>query len=508
MFGYLNLNDPTKIGNTESQEAINLRLDRGYLEYQSWPIDTTIMRSGKDPQGNVIRVDPSVPIGFIGVLQRVLTGGNDIIGLRYPPNNIGWNYGVKPVLCDTSVGPGPFYPAKEYNYAITLFDPVAGEESRPFFVTAYTDGIYQLGFKDFPGMGSNYPLKEDLEWRIYRRPLGSAEYLQLPHPTIQAVTDNATSYLDTFNDSELTLPLNTVDVYDPYDISSSSVNLFAIHNGRLWLPRPFVETGADQREPGHLLFFSKQNIFGEFPFNNYFSFNSPIQALWSIDETLYIITEEGPYALYGNDESDFVLKEISNTGVGGAWVGGSAAVGNQIIFISTEKTERAVGKSIHSIFGNAFNLISEKINKMFPVVYPTTINAHGSGVVDNRFLVLGYGEPTTTGGKYLLRRLVFDTVTGGFLIGNPATTEFSYKSKEFGSPGWWVGARRMFVRGLGNFTVELYGDGVKIDEIAFSISGTIPQTEDFTVPPYRCNYFSYRFIGQSNSKIYEFGRKE
>jgi len=507
MFGYLNLNDPTKIGNTESQEAINLRLDRGYLEYQSWPIDTTIMRSGKDPQGNVIRVDPSVPIGFIGVLQRVLTGGNDIIGLRYPPNNIGWNYGVKPVLYDTSVGPGPFYPAKEYNYAITLFDPVAGEESRPFFVTAYTDGTYQLGFKDFPGMGSNYPLKEDLEWRIYRRPLGSAEYLQLPHPTIQAVTDNATSYLDTFNDSALTLPLNTVDVYDPYDISSSSVNLFAIHNGRLWLPRPFVETGADQREPGHLLFFSKQNIFGEFPFNNYFSFNSPIQALWSIDETLYIITEEGPYALYGNDESDFVLKEISNTGVGGAWVGGSAAVGNQIIFISTEKTERAVGKSIHSIFGNAFNLISEKINKMFPVVYPTTINAHGSGVVDNRFLVLGYGEPTT-GGAYLVRRLVFDTVTGGFLIGNPATTEFSYKSKEFGSPGWWVGARRMFVRGLGNFTVELYGDGVKIDEIAFSISGTIPQTEDFTVPPYRCNYFSYRFIGQSNSKIYEFGRKE
>ncbi|HNS10201.1 MAG TPA: hypothetical protein PKN29_10905 [Candidatus Ozemobacteraceae bacterium] len=507
MFGYLNLNDPTKIGNTESQEAINLRLDRGYLEYQSWPIDTTIMRSGKDPQGNVIRVDPSVPIGFIGVLQRVLTGGNDIIGLRYPPNNIGWNYGVKPVLYDTSVGPGPFYPAKEYNYAITLFDPVAGEESRPFFVTAYTDGTYQLGFKDFPGMGSNYPLKEDLEWRIYRRPLGSAEYLQLPHPTIQAVTDNATSYLDTFNDSALTLPLNTVDVYDPYDISSSSVNLFAIHNGRLWLPRPFVSTGADQREPGHLLFFSKQNIFGEFPFNNYFSFNSPIQALWSIDETLYIITEEGPYALYGNDESDFVLKEISNTGVGGAWVGGSAAVGNQIIFISTEKTERAVGKSIHSIFGNAFNLISEKINKMFPVVYPTTINAHGSGVVDNRFLVLGYGEPTT-GGAYLLRRLVFDTVTGGFLIGNPATTEFSYKSKEFGSPGWWVGARRMFVRGLGNFTVELYGDGVKIDEIAFSISGTIPQTEDFTVPPYRCNYFSYRFIGQSNSKIYEFGRKE
>ena len=507
MFGYLNLNDPTKIGNTESQEAINLRLDRGYLEYQSWPIDTTIMRSGKDPQGNVIRVDPSVPIGFIGVLQRVLTGGNDIIGLRYPPNNIGWNYGVKPVLYDTSVGPGPFYPAKEYNYAITLFDPVAGEESRPFFVTAYTDGTYQLGFKDFPGMGSNYPLKEDLEWRIYRRPLGSAEYLQLPHPTIQAVTDNATSYLDTFDDSALTLPLNTVDVYDPYDISSSSVNLFAIHNGRLWLPRPFVETGADQREPGHLLFFSKQNIFGEFPFNNYFSFNSPIQALWSIDETLYIITEEGPYALYGNDESDFVLKEISNTGVGGAWDGSSAAIGNQIIFISTEKTERAVGKGIHSIFGNAFNLISEKINKMFPVVYPTTINAHGSGVVDNRFLVLGYGEPTT-GGAYLLRRLVFDTVTGGFLIGNPATTEFSYKSKEFGSPGWWVGARRMFVRGLGNFTVELYGDGVKIDEIAFSISGTIPQTEDFTVPPYRCNYFSYRFIGQSNSKIYEFGRKE
>ncbi len=506
MFGYLNLNDPTKIGNTESQEAINLRLDRGYLEYQSWPIDTTIMRSGKDPQGNVIRVDPSVPIGFIGALQRVLTGGNDIIGLRYPPNHIVWNYGVKPVLYDTSVVPGS-YPAKEYNYAITLFDPVAGEESRPFFVTAYTDGTYQLGFKDFPGMGSNYPLKEYLEWRIYRRPLGSAEYLQLPHPTIQAVTDNATSYLDTFNDSALTLPLNTVDVYDPYDISSSSVNLFAIHNGRLWLPRPFVSTGADQREPGHLLFFSKQNIFGEFPFNNYFSFNSPIQALWSIDETLYIITEEGPYALYGNDESDFVLKEISNTGVGGAWVGGSAAVGNQIIFISTEKTERAVGKSIHSIFGNAFNLISEKINKMFPVVYPTTINAHGSGVVDNRFLVLGYGEPTT-GGAYLVRRLVFDTVTGGFLIGNPATTEFSYKSKEFGSPGWWVGARRMFVRGLGNFTVELYGDGVKIDEIAFSISGTIPQTEDFTVPPYRCNYFSYRFIGQSNSKIYEFGRKE
>ena len=153
MFGYLNLNDPTKIGDQESQEANNLRLDHGFLEYKQWPIDATIMREGKDQSGNTIRIATTTGIGSNGVVERVLSTGIDTIGILAPALNSGWNYPTKPTMYNTAVGQGP-YPGnyREVNYAITLYDSAAGEESAPFFVTGYTDGTYNLGFKDFPGM--------------------------------------------------------------------------------------------------------------------------------------------------------------------------------------------------------------------------------------------------------------------------------------------------------------------------------------------------------------------
>lgn len=509
MFGYLNLNDPTKIGDQESQEANNLRLDHGFLEYQQWPIDATIMREWKDLQGNIIRVTPTTGIGNSGIVERILPAGADTIGILAPSLNMGWNYPTNPTMYNTAVETGPSYPpTKEFNYAITLYDPAAGEESAPFFVTGYTDGTYNLGFKDFPGMGANYPRKTSLEWRIYRRPLGSSEYLQLPHPAIQAVTNNSTSYLDNFEDSALTLPLNTVD-NEQYYPAYYGARLLAVHNNRLWVPRPFVSIGINDSPRGHLLYFSKTNVFGETPINNYFSFNSPIVALHSIDETLFVITKESIYAIYGDDDSSFVVKEITNAGIGGLQFCNSAASGNKIIFISSSRANRNAGTGVHLIYGNSFDLISDKISPLFPVaaiIGFDTSGANGAGVIENRFLILGYGRIIDQS-SYQPKRLVYDSIANGFVTGD-STTSFTYRSKEFGSPGWWVGARRMFVRGAGNFTVELYGDGEKIDEISFNISVTQPRTEDFTVPPFRCNYFSYRFIGQANAKIYEFGRKE
>jgi hypothetical protein len=122
----------------------------------------------------------------------------------------------------------------------------------------------------------------------------------------------------------------------------------------------------------------------------------------------------------------------------------------------------------------------------------------GAGSVEDRFFVVRYENG---------QKLVYDVLAQGFLQASTDDT-FSYRSKEFGRPGIWDDTRRAFVRGLGDFKVELYYDGIKEDEIEFSIPGSVPQTEDFTVPGLRNNYFSFRFVGQQNAKIYEFGRLE
>jgi len=133
---------------------------------------------------------------------------------------------------------------------------------------------------------------------------------------------------------------------------------------------------------------------------------------------------------------------------------------------------------------------------------------YGAGGVKDRFCVVrGKVDGPMDNGL-----LVYDLLGNGFLTAedpNPTPpAEFYYRSKEFGTPGKWDNMRRAFVRGSGDFKVELYYDAEKVDEIEFSFSESIAEMEDFTVPPFEGNYFSFRFIGQANAKIFEFGRLE
>ena len=129
MFGYLNLNDPAKIAPTEAQEALNCRVDRGFLEYKAWTIDEKINREFKDFEGRRIFVDPashpssSGAFPDFGYLFRARSTGNDVLGAPSPTYITGWNPGSgagnTPRCQPVAYGSQP-YPVGTYDYISTL----------------------------------------------------------------------------------------------------------------------------------------------------------------------------------------------------------------------------------------------------------------------------------------------------------------------------------------------------------------------------------------------------
>lgn len=524
MFGYLNLNDPTKIGENESQEAKNLRLDRGYLEYQEFDIDETVNRLDKDINNLDIFLDSSEipagssvsPINQQGYLKRRLTAPRaDIVGTPAVPTLAEYSGGVgadKPDLSVVAHG-SQIFPPGETDYVITIYNPETNEESEGARWVR-TVGLNQtVQFSDFPAMSAGVPLfptifaeKTQAEFRIYRRPAGGAEFLRtLSDVTISAYNSNPGPYLDVTPDSELGEPCPTFNplVVAPFYFPQDRLfSIFTVHNSRLWFKqdekRP-ASPGLDSA--GSVLYYSKPYIYGEIPIDNFFAFNSPIVSLHSIDEALVVVCKENVFVIYGDSDKDFVVKQATDSNIGGVGGFASASIGNALCFLASDKTDRSKGNGLFLTVGGLIRKVSFQVDKLFPVApYESGVpfDVFGAGSVDDRFFVVRYA-----GGQ----RLVYDILSQGFLQGSDDNT-FSYRSKEFGRPGLWDDMRRAFVRGVGDFKLELYYDGIKEDEIEFSIPGTMPMTEDFTVPGLRANYFSYRFIGQQNAKIFEFGRLE
>ena len=54
MFGYLNLGNPKRIGDAESQEMKNCRIDQGYLEYATFATNQLNCRSVQLPNGKTV----------------------------------------------------------------------------------------------------------------------------------------------------------------------------------------------------------------------------------------------------------------------------------------------------------------------------------------------------------------------------------------------------------------------------------------------------------------------
>jgi hypothetical protein len=560
MFGYLNLNDPTKIGDNESQEAVNVKIDSGFLEYKEYDIDESGGRVEKDLDGSTIYLNGTLDVTAAksvisrtgaGYLFREYPGGKiDLVGVpslidtdTFPSGN--------PVLSVVSAPSSPVF-GGQYQYAITIYDPDSGEESAGLVWTRTFASGEAISFTSFPQLtnGANniyapfstyrtivFKNKTNAEYRIYRRSPGSPEFYRVPFPTIGAFSGGTPALIDQFADGSLGAPCENVwflpmgsnfPVVYPYSVApldKSGWSIFTIHNGRLWFKRDFprsvnVSASSTWESLGgtSVLYYTKRNKFGELPVLNYFKFNSEIVGLHSIDEALVVCCLDEIYVIYGDDERDFVVKQItdSNT-VGVAGYYSTAAVDGSLIFLGSYADDRGNRSSgIFAINGGRVTRISRKIETIFPLrkigeMSPTVIGTtkprpyYGSAAIEDRFFVVkaNFG----TAGTPVLKNLVYDVAENGFCLSDSSTT-FAYRSKEFGRPGKWDDMKRAFIRGLGQFTVELYYDGVKEDEITFNITGSAPKTEDFTVPGIRANYFSFRIIGQTNAKVYEFGRLE
>jgi hypothetical protein len=496
MFGYLNLNDPTKIANNEAQEALNCRVDRGYLEYKEWSVDTDIGRELKDLSGRRLFIDATFPAAG-GIFREVsVANPKDPIGLPDPSTLTGWNPGTNSAVntpyIQAVVSAGQFYPVGSYDYAITIYDADTGEESVPYQFAALPIGASEKAeFGSFPAVGDTafWATKPNLQYRIYRRPLGGSEFLRTTAGSLSASTGDAGPSADETIDAALGVACDSWDNYPIYTSAGGTVATFrfaAIHKNKLFLPTEYS------------LFYSKTAELGAFPLAYYYSFPSAVLAAVTLGEALFILTQKHAYVLYGQDENDFLLKRIDDGTPGAPSYDGVCPLAGRLAFLGGETT----AKGVYLAAGAQAVKASNAIESYFPVMIGGSAGTIGAGAEENRFAVFDHrsdeGDP---------RKIILDTATGGFLLGDDSGV-FSYRSKEFGRPGAWDNMRRAFVRGVGDFTIELYGDLEKIDEINFSISGSIPQTEDFTVPPTRHNHFSFRIIGQQNAKVYEFGRLE
>jgi hypothetical protein len=516
MFGYLNLNDPTKIQNNEAQEAKNCRVDRGYLEYQAWSIDEKINREIKDFEGRRIYIDPSLHPSSSGAypdfgwLVRVLSGGaQDIVGVPAAQFIPGWAIGTTPSATAVAYGSQP-YPVGTYEYAITLYDPTTFEESVASILTRAVGVNEVIEFAGFPAASglSVMAAKTGVQWRIYRRPIGGSEFLlTLSGATLQAYAANAGPHQDITADADLGVACDSFENNTPEILAANRrFRIIAEHNSKLWFTRMVTPTF----EPGSLIlagqdqviYYSRTNKLGAIPEDNYFLFQDEIVNALTLSEAMVIITAGGVYVVYGQDENDFLGKRINDSGVGGVRFG-AAVVGNNLYFLGSSAKAPTIGAGIYALAGNELRKMSGPIEPRFPVTHydlgAGKPSAFGAGAIEDRFFVVRHGS--TSGNGFI----VFDTQAPGFLEGNSSGV-FSWRSKEFGRPGPWDDMRRAFVRGIGQYRVELYGDGEKIDEIDFS-HGAIT-TEDFTVPGTRHNYFSFRIIGQPGAKVYEFGRFE
>jgi hypothetical protein len=538
MFGYLNLNDPTKIANTEAQEATNVRVDRGYLEFQMFAIDKYVNKRVIDFSGRRIFLDNTklgsgfasrevnieIPGEGRGFTHRVLNDDSiDIVGtlMIVAP--------IAEVVVNPSGDPS-FYPPGNYDFLVTLFDPATDEESRAeAYNLTILDGqqveFHETATAFMPDLTKPSRLsfnKAKLKWRIYRRPLSSDLFLLSKE--VDAFPTPAT-VVDDVSDTNLGFAYSGIETYTPYELSQQGKqHIITMHNGRLWYVQDFLDDAASTygtlgSAVCNVLRFSSLNRIGEIPINNYFAFNSKIVGVHSLNEYLVVLCKEEVFLIYGNDETDFVVKQLTDSDIGCPGLQASVKVFDSLFFLGSNKGNRDTADGIYTIRNGQMSRISDAIEPLFKdnsisaYSYSALYNppSHrernfGVGIFDARFFVACYVIPPFSSTR---KFIVLDGKTGGFLLGEVGLIKnFYYRSKEYGRPGQWDNMRRAFVRGLGQFTIELYYDRVKVDTITFNITGSIPQTRDFTVPPFRGYYFSFRFIGNTETKIYEFGRLE
>jgi hypothetical protein len=526
MFGYLNTGNPRYIGETEAQEIKNASIEKGYLEYADY--DTNALNNVRLtlPNGRIVVVNLNTVFGQV-MWKTSETGTLYQIGLDKPSQIVIDN--TTDPFTTTSRLPTPSvvayasnpYPPGDYDYAITIYDPDTGEESRPITAT-FTVGVNQVvRHANFPAVNDLFPDRPNLQWRIYRRPYGGSEYLLVNGATtISANSLYAGPYNDIIADADLGIPCDSLDNYVDF-LRSPAVAGVALFNDHLFV--------FGSRNTYSRINFSKQGEWWAFPLENEINLPGRWRGACVLNESLVLFSSEGVFVLYGDNADNFALKQIDldltdNDDIG-VMPRSARAVGGIALFGITKditfQGEAGTGVvQIMAFDGAKAKSISEKIKDLFPFGDNSATENMETSIIDNRFYAIrmidldathaniiaaGRTMATATSADIVYQTLVFDTYLMGWLTADDNGV-FTYRTKEFALPRQVQFHKRIWVECEGDCTLQFMGDGQVVSELAISHAAKMKRY--YNIKSRRYDAFSFRFTGSSGCKIYDFGVDE
>ncbi len=528
MFGYLNLGNPKRIGDTEAQEMKNCRIDQGYLEYATFATNQLNCRSVQLPNGKTVVANGGEwPKWSTGSATPVKFGLDKPDSIVNDPNNPSTIISRLPTVAAAAYGSQP-YAAGSYTYGVTLYDPATGEESMPALIPLVIGANEVAEFTDFPAVNDIFPGRSGLQWRIYRMPIGGSELLLVNDATvISANAAYAGPYQDTIEDYNLGQICDSED--NGVEALRSNGTSIIFFNDMLFIG------GSDSGNRNRIRF-SKQGEWWAFPPEN--ELNMPTRgSSWAfrgfavLNETLVIFGDAGISVLYGDNVNNFALKpiEFEASGEEAAIINSPKATGGLVFFPMFEAEPYYLnGVNLGDVYylkrymafdGASIKNISGKI-KNLTLAYapppPSSWPITEQSVIENRFLAFKFYDIAATVAaaadpadvqpdEIVWLTLVLDTHVMGWSTAD-SSGKLYYRSKEFSQPREVQFHKRIWVEAQGEFTVEIYGDNRLVSSVLYNL--TAKEMIYLNIKPRRYSSFSFRFIGEPGCKIYDYGVDE
>lgn len=510
-FGYLNKGNPTEIDANEAQEIHNCKIERGFLKYASFPVNSDQGRKIALPNFYEVEID-DLP-GFSGLPKwRIsMIAPLGVIGIDQPSSASGGS-GLPTV--ETIAHASNPYPAGTYQYALTLYNPDTGEESVPalFTVTTIdhsTPGNEAVRFNSFPSVAALYPQKPAIKWRLYRMSIGGTEFFLVAEFT---ATSSTASYTDTTADEDVSDIIcdSLTNFVTPLRREAVSMLLYG---DRLWIAEALSKR----------LWFSKVGKWWAFPAENFLQMEESVYGLAELNENLAAYCfQKAFYIIYGNSELNFQPKKI-DIDPGITMTKNSWRIANGTLFVpglkdydmpNLDDSEKPV-QVILAFDGIKALDISTKIQGFLPkfaqVIYPDLTYPFftPSALIDQRFVAFELDNASmdiSNPSEFIPNNtvtLVLDSYKMGFMTASNSGL-MSYRTKDFAMPPNIFGYKRIYVRAKGTVTVQIMVDGdYLLDE--FTHDFTSLKTEYFNIADGRYDTFSFRFIGDSDTEIHDYG---
>lgn len=533
MFGYLNLGNPKRIGDAESQEMKNCRIDQGYLEYATFATNQLNCRSVMLPNGRTVTLTGSSdwPRWAKGSETPVKFGLDKPDVIINDPLNPTTVISRLPAVAAVAYGGQP-YVAGDYTYGITLYDPATGEESMPALIDLTIGANEVAEFTNFPAVNDIFPGRPGLQWRVYRMPIGGSELLLVNHAT--TITANAVyagPYQDIIED------YNLGEICDSTDNGVEALRSFGtsiiFFNDMLFI-------GGMGREGEQRIRFSKQGEWWAFPPENELNMpfkgdNRAFRGFAVVNETLVMFGDASISVLYGDNVENFAVKPVDfetldNENV----VINSPKAASGLVFFPVTKAEPFIYNGMDlgdadylssylAFDGSTIKNISAKIKNLVLAYSPplsATVVRLGpiteQAVIENRFLVFKLLDlnATMAGGAdpanlqtedFVWLNVVLDIQTFGWSTSDDSG-KFYYRTKEFSQPREVQFHKTIWVEAEGEFTIEIYGDNRLVSSVLYNL--TAKEMIYLNIRPYRYSSFSFRFIGEPGCKIYDYGVDE